>query len=82
MAMRRLLIPQQRGPTALTHCQERRQRRLQLIWFGADVCGLLAVNVGSFANNLGPGDPLFAVNLGRKSRCLQVGPRMFAGRYI
>ena len=61
--------------------QERCQRRLQIIWAGADVCRLFAVNVGSFANNPGPGPPLFAVNPGRKSRCLQVGPRMFVGRY-
>ena len=62
--------------------QERRERRLQIIWAGADVCRLFAVNVGSFANNPGPGPPIFAVNSGRKLRCLQVGPRMFAGRYM
>ena len=61
--------------------QAGRQRRLQLMWVGADVGGLVAVNVGSFANNLGPRPPLFAVNLGRKSRCLWVGGRMFVGRY-
>ena len=82
MAVRRLLIP---PVTVADPCQpvgqERCQRRLQIIWAGADVCRLFAVNVGSFANNPGPGPPLFAVNPGRKSRCLQVGPRMFAGRY-
>jgi hypothetical protein len=43
------------------------QRRLQIIWAGADVCGLFANNLGSFANNLRPRPPLFATNLGRKS---------------
>ena len=61
--------------------EERRQRHLQIIWAGADVGGLFAANVRSFANNLGPGPPSFATNLGRKLRCLWVGPRMFVGCY-
>ena len=61
--------------------QSGRQRRLRIIWAGADVGGLFAINVGSFANNLGPGPPLFALNLGWKSRCLWVRARMFVGRY-
>lgn len=61
--------------------QERRPRRSQTIRVGLAVFWLLAANVGSFANNPGPGPPLFATNLDRKSRCLQVGLRMFAGRY-
>lgn len=44
--------------------EERHPRHLQIIWADADVGGLLAVNVGSFANNLGPEPPLFALNLG------------------
>jgi hypothetical protein len=59
--------------------QERRPRRSQRIRIGLAVCWLLAANVGSFPNNSGPGPPLIATNLGRKSRCLQVGLRMFAG---
>ena len=61
--------------------EERRQRHLQIIWAGADVGGLFAAHVDSFANNLGPGPPLFALNLGQKSRCLWVEPRMLVGRY-
>ena len=51
------------------------------MWAGPDVCGLLADNVGSLANNLGPMPRILSANLGWKSRCLRVGPRMFAGRY-
>jgi hypothetical protein len=49
-----------------------RQRRLRLIWASGDVDGLLAADVGSLANNLGPGPSLLATNLGQKSRFLWV----------
>ena len=51
------------------------------MWASADVCGLLAVNLGSLANNLGPAPRILSINLGQKLRCLRVRPRMFAGRY-
>jgi hypothetical protein len=61
--------------------EERRQRHLQIIWAGADVGGLFAANVRSFANNLGSSPRSFATNLSRKLRCLWVGSRMFVGCY-
>ena len=54
---------------------------LQIIRANADVCRPLANNRGCLQNNVGCGDRILSVNRGRNRRCLQVGRRMFAGRY-
>ena len=57
------------------------ESRLQIIWASPVVCRLLADNLGCWQNNVGLRPPILSINLGRKSRCLQAGARMFAGRY-
>ena len=55
--------------------------RLQIIRAGPDVCRPLAGNPGCLQSNVGRGGLMLSVNPGREWRCLQVGARMFAGRY-
>ncbi|MEM9543140.1 MAG: hypothetical protein AAGA60_27070 [Cyanobacteria bacterium P01_E01_bin.42] len=54
---------------------------LQIMWVETVVCGSVADNVVSFANNVGLRGFLFADNVVRKMPCLWVGAFMFAGRY-
>jgi hypothetical protein len=54
----------------------------QPMWAEPDVCGLLAQNVGPFAQNVGPKDLLFAANVGRVARRLWARKITFVGRYI
>jgi putative transposase len=56
--------------------------RWQIIWAKADVCGLLSANLGCWQNNVGQEPWILSDNPGRNRRCLQVGGRMFASRYI
>ena len=43
--------------------------RSQLMWFLADVIGLLSINVGSFSLIVVPDAPIFSVNVVPKNRC-------------
>jgi hypothetical protein len=54
---------------------------LQIIQANPDVCRLLAANLGCWLNNVGQEPRILSANPGRNRRCLQVGRRMFVGRY-
>ena len=56
-----------------------RYGHLQIMWVRTDVCRLLSINLGCWQNNVGLRPPILSINLGRKSRSLQVGAPMFAG---
>ena len=43
--------------------------RSQLMWFLADVIGLLSINVGSFSFNVVPDARILSVNVVSKNRC-------------
>ena len=43
--------------------------RSQLMWFLADVIGLLSINVGSFSLNVVPDTRIFSVNVVSKNGC-------------
>jgi len=56
--------------------------RYPLIWVLAHVVRLFSVIVGPFSRNVDRCHPIFAANLGRKSRCYRVLRFMFSGRNI
>ena len=58
-----------------------RSSHSQLMWFLADVIGLLSINVGSFSFNVVPGPPILSANVVPKNRCNQFLWFMLSGRY-
>jgi hypothetical protein len=70
-----------RLPPITRHLRRSATSHLQIIWVDPDVCRLLSDNLGYWQCNVGLKPRILSINLGRKTRCLQVGRSMFAGSY-